>query len=308
MWSSRQHIAACPCTGETPAVGTQRNVPPALEVFPGASSCAVQHAPAQSCGCLGLSAPPCMCPDAGALLLLSWDVQRLCRPHPACAQVQESCCWRPEMYGGSAGPTLHVHRFRRLLLASWDVWRLCQPHPACAQVQEAAAGVLGCTEVWKRGNHSVKPAASLLRLIAALDELPVAQMLSKSWENSELGEQPACLAAWGICLLLRHPLGTLLLALHVTLFDRLSPGAQAAWQQGQGGWHAARSCSALKTRRTETRWGPCATAVALGGACHQGHPAAGRLVAGCRLCRAGRGRWDAGVAAVLRRWPWLWLP
>eukprot|EP00891_Asterochloris_glomerata_P003423 jgi/Astpho2/3423/Aster-x0163 len=55
------------------------------------------------------------------------------------------------------------------------------------QVQEAAAGVLGCTEAWKRGNHSVKPAASLLRLIAALDELPVAQMLSKSWEKAELG-------------------------------------------------------------------------------------------------------------------------
>ena len=114
-------------------------------------------------------------------------------------------------------------------------------------MQEAAAGVLGCTEVWKRGNHSVKPAASLLWLIAALDELPVAQMLSKSWEKSEPGEQPACLASWGMCLLLRHPLGILLLALHGTLFDSLSPAPSAA-KGGQEGWHAGRSCAGSSLR------------------------------------------------------------
>ena len=132
-------------------------------------------------GALGCTEPQAAC--AQVLLLASWGVRRLGQPHAACAQA--------------------------LLLTPWDVRRLCQPLPVRAQVQEAAAGVLGCTEVWKRGNQSVKPAASLLRLIAALDELPVAQMLSKSWEKAEPGEQPACLASWGTCLLLRHPIGIL---------------------------------------------------------------------------------------------------
>ena len=108
-------------------------------------------------------------------------------------------------------------------------------------MQEAAAGVLGCTEIWKRGNQSVKPAASLLGLIAALDDLPVAQMLSKSWEKSELGEQPACLASWGICLLPTRPLGILLLALHVTLSDSLLAAPTAARQEFRKAGMLARS-------------------------------------------------------------------
>ena len=127
-------------------------------------------------------------------------------------------------------------------------------------MQEAAAGVLGCTEIWKRGNQSVKPAASLLGLIAALDDLPVAQMLSKSWEKSELGEQPACLASGGICLLPRHPLNNLLLALHVTLSDSLLVAPTAATHEIEEGWHAGRICSVL---RTGTCWGLCATALAV---------------------------------------------
>lgn len=49
----------------------------------------------------------------------------------------------------------------------------------CAeQVEQAAAEVLECSEAWRKGGATAKPASSILRLLAALDELPAAAMLN----------------------------------------------------------------------------------------------------------------------------------
>ena len=46
------------------------------------------------------------------------------------------------------------------------------------QVEQAAAEVLECSEAWRKGSATAKPASSILRLLGALDELPAAAMLN----------------------------------------------------------------------------------------------------------------------------------
>ena len=49
------------------------------------------------------------------------------------------------------------------------------------QVEQAAAEVLECSEAWRRSNATGKPAGSILKLLAALDELPAAAMLNDAY-------------------------------------------------------------------------------------------------------------------------------
>lgn len=49
------------------------------------------------------------------------------------------------------------------------------------QVGQAAAEVLECSEAWRKGGATAKPAGSILRLLAALDELPAAAMLNAAY-------------------------------------------------------------------------------------------------------------------------------
>lgn len=46
---------------------------------------------------------------------------------------------------------------------------------------QAAAEVLECSEAWRKGGATAKPAGSILRLLAALDELPAAAMLNAAY-------------------------------------------------------------------------------------------------------------------------------
>jgi len=41
--------------------------------------------------------------------------------------------------------------------------------------------VLECSEAWRKGSPTAKPASSILRLLGALDELPAAAMLNASY-------------------------------------------------------------------------------------------------------------------------------
>ena len=56
---------------------------------------------------------------------------------------------------------------------------LSTPAP-CLQVEQAAAEVLECSEAWRKGSSTAKPAGSILKLLAALDELPAAAMLNNA--------------------------------------------------------------------------------------------------------------------------------
>lgn len=38
--------------------------------------------------------------------------------------------------------------------------------------------MLACSEAWRKGSSTAKPAASILKLLAALDELPAAALLN----------------------------------------------------------------------------------------------------------------------------------
>lgn len=49
------------------------------------------------------------------------------------------------------------------------------------QVEQAAAEVLECSEAWRKGGATAKPASSILRLLAALDDLPAAAMLNAAY-------------------------------------------------------------------------------------------------------------------------------
>ncbi|KAL3152402.1 hypothetical protein ABBQ32_001454 [Trebouxia sp. C0010 RCD-2024] len=49
------------------------------------------------------------------------------------------------------------------------------------RVEQAAAEVLECSEAWRKGGATAKPASSILRLLAALDELPAAAMLNAAY-------------------------------------------------------------------------------------------------------------------------------
>lgn len=49
------------------------------------------------------------------------------------------------------------------------------------QVEQAAAEVLECSDAWRKGSATAKPASSILRLLGALDELPAAAMLNASY-------------------------------------------------------------------------------------------------------------------------------
>lgn len=50
-----------------------------------------------------------------------------------------------------------------------------------SKVEQAAAEVLECSEAWRKGGPTAKPASSILRLLGALDELPAAAMLNASY-------------------------------------------------------------------------------------------------------------------------------
>lgn len=41
--------------------------------------------------------------------------------------------------------------------------------------------MLECSEAWRKGGATAKPASSILRLLAALDELPAAAMLNAAY-------------------------------------------------------------------------------------------------------------------------------
>ncbi len=41
--------------------------------------------------------------------------------------------------------------------------------------------MLECSEAWRKGGPTAKPASSILRLLGALDELPAAAMLNASY-------------------------------------------------------------------------------------------------------------------------------
>lgn len=49
------------------------------------------------------------------------------------------------------------------------------------QVEAAAADVLQCSDAWRKGSSSAKPASSILRLLAALDDLPAAVVLNEAY-------------------------------------------------------------------------------------------------------------------------------
>ena len=49
------------------------------------------------------------------------------------------------------------------------------------QVEQAAAEVLECSEAWRKAGATAKPAGSILRLLAALDDLPAAAMLNAAY-------------------------------------------------------------------------------------------------------------------------------
>ena len=51
------------------------------------------------------------------------------------------------------------------------------------QVEAAAADVLQCSDAWRKGSSSAKPAYSILRLLAALDDLPAAVALNEALEG-----------------------------------------------------------------------------------------------------------------------------
>ena len=47
-------------------------------------------------------------------------------------------------------------------------------------MEQAAAEVLECSEAWRKGSSTAKPAGSILKLLAALDELPAAVLLNNA--------------------------------------------------------------------------------------------------------------------------------
>lgn len=49
-----------------------------------------------------------------------------------------------------------------------------------SRVEQAAAEVLECSEAWRKGSSTAKPAGSILKLLTALDELPAAAMLNNA--------------------------------------------------------------------------------------------------------------------------------
>ena len=60
---------------------------------------------------------------------------------------------------------------------------ICTPQHAglFEQVEQAAAEVLKCSEAWRKGGATAKPVSTILRLLAALDELPAAAMLNAAY-------------------------------------------------------------------------------------------------------------------------------
>lgn len=72
------------------------------------------------------------------------------------------------------------------------------PHAAVLlQVEAAAAEVLECSEAWRKGSAASKPAGSILRLLAALDDLPPAAALNQAHasEGDLPLQQPLLLSA-----------------------------------------------------------------------------------------------------------------
>ena len=68
---------------------------------------------------------------------------------------------------------------------------------AHSQVEQAAAEVLECSDAWRKGSATAKPASSILRLLAALDELPAAAMLNAAYAME--GEAPSLLPSQFLC-------------------------------------------------------------------------------------------------------------
>lgn len=64
------------------------------------------------------------------------------------------------------------------------------------QVEAAAADVLQCSDAWRKGSASAKPASSILRLLAALDDLPAAVALNEAYalEGMLHSSVPPCCA------------------------------------------------------------------------------------------------------------------